>query len=59
MSCRARGRGAPPIIELSLRAPNVAADFVPLPSAEPQTWLLRVGWQRYGRISAYDESGGL
>jgi hypothetical protein len=38
---------------------NVSADYVPLPSAEPQTWLLRVGWQRYGRISAYEVPGGL
>lgn len=38
---------------------NAPADFVPLTSAEPQTWLMRVGWQRYGRISAYEEPGGL
>ena len=37
----------------------VRSDYVPLPSAEPQTWLLRVGWQRYGAISAYEEPGGV
>jgi REP element-mobilizing transposase RayT len=31
----------------------------PLPSAAPQTWLLRVGWQRYGLISVYEVPGGL
>jgi REP element-mobilizing transposase RayT len=31
--------------------------YEPLPSAEPQTWLLRVGWQRAGTISAYEVPG--
>jgi REP element-mobilizing transposase RayT len=33
--------------------------YEPLPSAEPETWLLRVGWQRHGPISVYEEPGGL
>jgi REP element-mobilizing transposase RayT len=33
--------------------------YEPLPSAAPQTWLLRVGWQRHGRISAFEVPGGL
>ena len=36
---------------------NVTADYEPLPAAAPETWLLRVGWQRYGRISAYAVPG--
>lgn len=35
----------------------VGADFVPLPAAEPRTWLLRFGWQRHGRLSAYEVPG--
>jgi len=35
----------------------VRDDYVPLPSAAPQTWVLRVGWQRYGAISAYEVPG--
>ena len=38
---------------------NVTGDYEPLPAAEPQTWLLRVGWQMYGPISAYEVPGGL
>jgi REP element-mobilizing transposase RayT len=38
---------------------NVTADYEPLPAAAPETWLLRVGWQRYGRISAYAVPGPL
>jgi REP element-mobilizing transposase RayT len=37
----------------------VRDDYVPLPSAKPQTWLLRVGWERHGPISAYEVPGGL
>jgi REP element-mobilizing transposase RayT len=37
----------------------VPAGFEPLPSAEAQTWLLRVGWQMYGPISAYAVPGSL
>ena len=33
--------------------------YEPLPSAAPQTWLLRVGWHRHGPISVYEEPGGL
>jgi REP element-mobilizing transposase RayT len=33
--------------------------YEPLPSAEAQTWLLRIGWQRHGLISMYEEPGGL
>jgi REP element-mobilizing transposase RayT len=33
--------------------------YEPLPSAAPQTWLLRIGWQRHGPISVYEEPGGL
>jgi REP element-mobilizing transposase RayT len=33
--------------------------YEPLPAAEAQTWLLRVGWQRHGPISVYEEPGGL
>jgi hypothetical protein len=35
------------------------AGYKPLPSAEPETWLLRLGWQRHGPISVYEEPGGL
>ena len=35
------------------------AGFEPLPSAAPQTWLLRVGWERRGPISAWDVPGRL
>ena len=31
--------------------------YEPLPSAEATTWLLRLGWQRHGLISAYDVPG--
>jgi REP element-mobilizing transposase RayT len=31
----------------------------PLPSAGAQTWLMRVGWQMYGPISAYEVPGGV
>jgi REP element-mobilizing transposase RayT len=37
----------------------VRDDYVPLPAAEPQSWLLRVGWQRHGLISAYSVPGPL
>jgi len=37
----------------------VRDDYVPLPAAEPQTWLLRVGWQKHGSISAYAVPGEL
>jgi len=30
------------------------AGYEPLPAATPETWLLRVGWERHGPISAYD-----
>jgi REP element-mobilizing transposase RayT len=33
--------------------------YQPLPVAEPRTWLLRAGWQRHGRISAYEVPGSL
>ena len=33
--------------------------YEPLPSADAQTWLLRVGWRRHGRISVYEEPGAL
>ena len=36
------------------RAPS---GYEPLPSAEATTWLLRVGWERHGRISAYAVPG--
>jgi len=35
------------------------AGYEPLPSAAPETWLLRVGWERHGPISAYDVPGQL
>ncbi len=34
-------------------------DFAPLERAEPSTWLLRVGWQRHGLISAFVTPGGI
>jgi REP element-mobilizing transposase RayT len=37
----------------------IPAGYEPLPSAEPETWLLRVGWRRHGLISVYEEPGGL
>jgi REP element-mobilizing transposase RayT len=33
--------------------------YEPLPSAEAQTWLLRIGWRRHGAISVYEEPGAL
>jgi REP-associated tyrosine transposase len=40
-------------------APRFAlpADYVPLPCAEATTWLLNVGWQRHGPISAFEVPG--
>ena len=38
---------------------NVTDDYEPLPAAAPETWLLRVGWQLHGTISAYEVPGGL
>jgi REP element-mobilizing transposase RayT len=40
-------------------APQLAVrdDYEPLPAAEPETWLLRVGWRRHGAISAYAVPG--
>ena len=35
----------------------VPAGFETLPSAAPETWLLRVGWQRHGPIGAFDVPG--
>ena len=37
------------------QAPKVGVPpgYEPLPSAEATTWLLRVGWERYGPINAY------
>jgi REP element-mobilizing transposase RayT len=37
----------------------VPAGYTPLPSAEPRTWLMRVGWLRHGPISVYEEPGAL
>ena len=37
----------------------IPAGYEPLPSAAPETWLLRVGWERHGRISAFDVPGRL
>ncbi len=36
---------------------TVTDEYVPLPAAEPQTWLLRVGWQLCAPISAYEVPG--
>ena len=36
---------------------GVPAGYAPLPSAEATTWLLRVGWERHGPISAYEVPG--
>jgi REP element-mobilizing transposase RayT len=33
--------------------------YEPLPAAEPETWLLRIGWERHGPISAYEVPGRL
>ncbi len=33
--------------------------YEPLPSAAPQTWLLRAGWERHGPISAFEVPGRL
>ena len=38
---------------------SMGEGYVPLPSAAPETWLLRVGWQRAGTISAYEVPGQL
>ncbi|MBV8759307.1 MAG: transposase [Deltaproteobacteria bacterium] len=35
------------------------AGYEPLPAAAPETWLLRVGWERHGPISAFDVPGRL
>jgi hypothetical protein len=32
--------------------------YEPLSSAEPQTWLLRIGWRKHGPISVFEEPGG-
>ena len=37
----------------------VPAGYEPLPSAAPETWLLRVGWERRGKISAFEVPGRL
>ena len=37
---------------------GVPPGYEPLPSAEATTWLLRVGWERHGLISAYAVPGG-
>ena len=37
----------------------VPAGYEPLPRAAPETWLLRVGWERHGRISAFEVPGAL
>jgi REP element-mobilizing transposase RayT len=36
---------------------TMAEAYEPLPAAAPETWLLRIGWQRYGLISAYSVPG--
>lgn len=33
--------------------------FEPLPVADPQTWLLRVGWKQHGLIDVYETPGPL
>lgn len=38
---------------------EVPADFTPLPVAEPQTWLLRVGWRQHGLIDPQEVPGPL
>ncbi|MBV8761976.1 MAG: transposase [Deltaproteobacteria bacterium] len=35
------------------------AGYEPLPAAEPETWLLRVGWEPHGPISAFEVPGRL
>ncbi|MBV8755901.1 MAG: transposase [Deltaproteobacteria bacterium] len=40
-------------------AHHAAAGYEPLPCASPESWLLRVGWERHGRISAFDVPGPL
>ncbi len=37
----------------------VPAGYEPLPCAAPQTWLLKVGWERHGRIGAFEVPGRL
>ena len=37
----------------------VPAGYEPLPSAAPETWLLRVGWERRGKISVFEVPGGI
>ena len=37
----------------------VPAGYEPLPSAAPETWLLRVGWEWRGRISTWEVPGRL
>jgi REP element-mobilizing transposase RayT len=36
---------------------GVPAGYEPLPSAEATTWLLRIGWERHGLISAFAVPG--
>ena len=36
-----------------------SAGYEPLPAAAPETWLLRVGWERHGPISAFEVPGPL
>jgi hypothetical protein len=32
-------------------------DYEAMPTAPPESWLLRIGWQRAGAISPYDVPG--
>ena len=36
---------------------DVPAGFEPLPAANAMTWVLTVGWERYGRIGFYERPG--
>jgi len=38
---------------------KVPEDFTPLPVSAPETWLLRVGWKKYGSIDEHEVPGPL
>jgi REP element-mobilizing transposase RayT len=36
---------------------NLADDYEPLPVVHPESWLLRIGWKKYGAISIHELPG--
>ena len=50
--------GVPPIARNSRIVPRSLAPPAEVPISEPSTWLLRVGWRKYGLISIHEAPGG-